>query len=223
MCNVPPKFHSLCRLCLTTVPDCELPESTVTFRERPNGNLRHHRNGGALHQQQQQQIHPPQQYEIVEDRDFADLPQPIVECNVEIICGEEDVPVPELTNSDTVVPPAQTASNGAATAVHMTVVDGGVVGSESDTGGGDGDGGGGGGGDGGSGADDDMDQHKNSDASVLPAAEAASHTSQADEEDEDYDDDDVFSAGNMCPDLPKRIQACLSIKVSRLKVSNSVR
>ncbi|XP_035777933.1 uncharacterized protein LOC118459027 isoform X2 [Anopheles albimanus] len=214
MCNVPPKFHSLCRLCLTTVPDCELPESTVTFRERPNGNLRHHRNGGALHQQQQQQIHPPQQYEIVEDRDFADLPQPIVECNVEIICGEEDVPVPELANSDTVVPPAQTASDGAAAAVHMTVVDGGVVGSESDTGGGDGDGGGGGGGDGGSGADDDMDQHKNSDASVLPAAEAASHTSQADEEDEDYDDDDVFSAGNMCPDLPKRIQACLSIKIS---------
>ncbi|XP_050089516.1 mastermind-like protein 2 isoform X2 [Anopheles aquasalis] len=219
MCNVPPKFHSLCRLCLTTVPDCELPESTVTFRERPT-NLRHHRNGGGALHQQQQQPHPPppQQYEIVEDRDFADLPQPIVECNVEIICGEEDVPVPGLTNSDTPAPAASEdggVAAAAAPAVNMTVVDGGVVvGAESDTGGGVGDGGGGG--DDGHADDDDMDQHKNSDASVLPVAEAASHnTSQADdEEDEDYDDDDVFSAGNMCPDLPKRIQACLSIKIS---------
>ncbi|XP_049549128.1 uncharacterized protein LOC125960033 isoform X3 [Anopheles darlingi] len=216
MCNVPPKFHSLCRLCLTTVPDCELQESTVTFRERPTS-VRHQRNGGPLHhhqqqhQQQQQQTHPPQQYEILEDRDYADLPQPIVECNVEIICGEEDVPVPGLTtNSDTVEPAVQTTGDGGAPPVHMAVVDAGVVGSESDTGGGDGGGGGGGGG-----ADDDMDQHKNSDASVLPtAAETASHASQPDEEDEDYDDDDVFSAGNMCPDLPKRIQACLSIKIS---------
>ncbi|XP_058123953.1 uncharacterized protein LOC131265677 isoform X2 [Anopheles coustani] len=53
-------------------------------------------------------------------------------------------------------------------------------------------------------------ESKNDQASALPVNGIA----EAGEDDEDYDDDDVFSAGNMCPDLPKRIWTCLSIKIA---------
>lgn len=46
MCNVPPKFYKLCRLCLASIGDCELSESTVAF-------------GDQQQQQQQQQKKKP--------------------------------------------------------------------------------------------------------------------------------------------------------------------
>uniref|UniRef100_A0AAG5DLC2 Uncharacterized protein n=1 Tax=Anopheles atroparvus TaxID=41427 RepID=A0AAG5DLC2_ANOAO len=194
MCNVPPKFYTLCRLCLTTIRDCDLPESTVNFREQPEptASLRHHR------QQRHRNGHlQPQTHHLHEQQQ----PLPIVECNVEIICAEDEVA-------------------GSTGTPEVTVT------TESDTGGGGG-GGGVGGDDAGDGYGSAMEvdgegqlgepaaASKDDQASALPAVVTAAANGYVEpaEDDEDYDDDDVFSAGNMCPDLPKRIWTCLSIKV----------
>uniref|UniRef100_A0A182WG97 Uncharacterized protein n=1 Tax=Anopheles minimus TaxID=112268 RepID=A0A182WG97_9DIPT len=76
MSNVPAKFYTLCRLCLTTVRDCDLPEATVNFRHSPN----------VQHQQQQQEQIADHDHELMEQQQL-----PIVECNVEIVCTEDDV------------------------------------------------------------------------------------------------------------------------------------
>uniref|UniRef100_A0A182VMA4 Uncharacterized protein n=1 Tax=Anopheles merus TaxID=30066 RepID=A0A182VMA4_ANOME len=205
MSNVPAKFHSLCRLCLTTVRECDLPEATVTFRAeqhhhggQSNGRHRHSpANGQDLHQQQQQ----VPEHELMEQQQL-----PIVECNVEIVCTEDDEEVVVGTGSQ---------PDGAASP-HVTndseMMDGGG-------GGGGVDGGGGGGVEASSSKDE---QRKDGgEASALPVVVAANggdgnHSGNSgsgnSDEDDDYEDDDVFSAGHMYPDLPKRIWTCLSIK-----------
>ncbi|XP_035905542.1 uncharacterized protein LOC118509274 isoform X2 [Anopheles stephensi] len=194
MSNLPAKFYTLCRLCLTTVRDCDLPEATVNFRHSPNV---------------QQEI--PQQQEQITEHDHELMEQqqlPIVECNVEIVCTEDEPVGGGRVQTDA------------------------IVDLEADGGGGDdGDGGGGGGGCGDSnGADVSQkdERRKDGEASGLPVvvvtanggAVGGNHISNSSssngngEEDEDYEDDDVFSAGNMYPDLPKRIWTCLSIKIA---------
>uniref|UniRef100_A0A182LW07 Uncharacterized protein n=1 Tax=Anopheles culicifacies TaxID=139723 RepID=A0A182LW07_9DIPT len=186
MSNVPAKFYTLCRLCLTTVRDCDLPEATVNFHHSPN-----------VHQQQQQH----HDHELMEQQQL-----PIVECNVEIVCTEDDVDGVR-NQTDVIASPSVDAD------------------ADGDGGGGDGDGGGG---DNGVEASRKDEQRKDGEASALPVVVTANggaadgnHVSSGSsstsnsgngDEDEDYEDDDVFSAGNMYPDLPKRIWTCLSIK-----------
>ncbi|XP_052893899.1 probable serine/threonine-protein kinase DDB_G0282963 [Anopheles moucheti] len=190
MSNVPAKFYTLCRLCLTTVRECDLPEATVNFRHSPTV---------QREQQQQREPIPDHDHELMEQQQL-----PIVECNVEIVCTEDD-DVGVRNQTDAIVSPEA-----------------------------DGDGGGGDGGGGGGSTDDGVDashndeRRKDGEASALPVVVTANgsaadgnHISSSSsisgngEEDEDYeDDDDVFSAGNMYPDLPKRIWTCLSIKIT---------
>nr|XP_040239708.2 GATA zinc finger domain-containing protein 16 isoform X1 [Anopheles coluzzii]XP_040239709.2 GATA zinc finger domain-containing protein 16 isoform X1 [Anopheles coluzzii]XP_040239712.2 GATA zinc finger domain-containing protein 16 isoform X1 [Anopheles coluzzii]XP_049465060.1 GATA zinc finger domain-containing protein 16 isoform X1 [Anopheles coluzzii]XP_049465061.1 GATA zinc finger domain-containing protein 16 isoform X1 [Anopheles coluzzii]XP_049465062.1 GATA zinc finger domain-containing len=208
MSNVPAKFHSLCRLCLTTVRECDLPDATVTFRAeqhhhggQSNGRHRHSpANGQDLHQQQQQ----VPEHELMEQQQL-----PIVECNVEIVCTEDD---------EEVVVGAGSQPDGAASP-HVTND------SEMMDGGGGGGGGVDGGGGGGVEASSSKDEQRKDggEASALPVVVAANggdgnHSGNSgsgnSDEDDDYEDDDVFSAGHMYPDLPKRIWTCLSIKIA---------
>ncbi|XP_053673620.1 protein bunched, class 2/F/G isoform-like [Anopheles nili] len=176
MCNVPPKFYTLCRLCLTTIRDCDLPEATVSFREPT---IRHRQRNGRHHHQPQQHTQQDHEHELMHQQ------LPIVECNVEIICTEDE--------------PAGGSATEAAN-----------------------DGGGGGAGEtDGVDAQQKDEQSKDSAASALPIRSAngagskmSSSGTNSDEDDEDFEDDDVFSAGNMCPDLPNRIWTCLAIKLT---------
>uniref|UniRef100_A0A182QYJ6 Uncharacterized protein n=1 Tax=Anopheles farauti TaxID=69004 RepID=A0A182QYJ6_9DIPT len=89
MLKVPKKFYTLCRLCLSTIRDCDLPEATVNFLEQPAPSSSRHRhpqrNG---HQQQEPELVAEHaEHELMEQQQL-----PIVECNVEIVCTEDDEP-----------------------------------------------------------------------------------------------------------------------------------
>uniref|UniRef100_A0A182NUR5 Uncharacterized protein n=1 Tax=Anopheles dirus TaxID=7168 RepID=A0A182NUR5_9DIPT len=213
MLNVPAKFYTLCRLCLSTIRDCDLPEATVNFREQQHqapttSRHRHHQQRNGHQQPEPELVAEQAEHELMEQQQL-----PIVECNVEIVCTEEDEVM--------VVPGGRSQTDGVtACSPHTSSVDqlleAAAPEHDADSGGGGEDGGGGG-----------SHVPQKDEVSALPVVVAANgdaadgnHISSSgrnscsnSDEDDDYEDDDVFSAGNMCPDLPKRIWTCLSIKV----------